>query len=160
MKQSQEAITQQAVQLSATIMSILNGAAGAIVCEEARMTKGEYKTINDPLQRQLERLDIAASEKVGMYSDPVLLFMGLAIWSSRLFRLQKEKGETEGEEKQLDEKSDPKKEERELIYRPPKEKDELKPPEDESQPTAHELPKSIRSMIDDSKAHGQMGDHQ
>jgi flagellar biosynthesis/type III secretory pathway M-ring protein FliF/YscJ len=133
-------------------MSILNGAAGALVCEEARMTKGEYKTINDPLQRQLERLDIAASEKVGMYSDPVLLFMGLAIWSSRLFRLQKEKKEDAHEEQQKSE-AVPEKEKKEAPR-----KVDIKP-EDESQPTAHELPKAIRSMIDDSKAHG-MGEGQ
>jgi len=140
MKQSQAAITEQAVQLSATILAILNGMAGATICEEARMTRGEQKMIADPLQRILERLDIEASEKVGTYSDPVLLFLGLLTWGSRLFRLKKEKSEEDHKENQTDETT--------VKDDPDKELHHEKKSDDENMPTGHDLPKPIRNMID------------
>ncbi len=86
--QSQEKISDQAAQNTVIILAILNSAAGMAFGEEARMTDAEYKMSEEPLQRQLERLDFQAAEMVGSYMDPIVLILGFLGWGSRIWRLK------------------------------------------------------------------------
>lgn len=84
----------EAAQTAVIVIALLDGIGTIFLGENASMQDYERDLIKEPLERILQRMDIVSSEALAKWSDPILLFMGLSAWITRVLRENRER-ETE-----------------------------------------------------------------
>ena len=76
---------QQAEQATTVLLTLLDGAVGLSLGEGARMLPDEQAMIAEPMARIMARLDPGTSAMLEKWTDPVMLFFGLAMWGARIW---------------------------------------------------------------------------
>lgn len=100
--------------------------------ENAAMTQPENKMIGDPLNRMMERLDLDTSQMVGVWTDPIMLLLGLIAWGSRVWRESRKPGDGPSDDRPPEEDPpppDPEEEKRKIPTDKKLSKDNEKDPE-------------------------------
>lgn len=77
----------EANQTAVILLGLLDGIAVLIAGPEAALNSLERDLILAPMERILQKMDITLVEKMGAWSDPILLIMGLTAWASRVYRI-------------------------------------------------------------------------
>jgi hypothetical protein len=80
----------EAAQTAVIVLALLDGTCTIAFGENAGMLDYERELIKEPLERIIQRMDIVSSEALAKWSDPILLFMGLSAWITRVIREKKE----------------------------------------------------------------------
>lgn len=84
---------EQAEQAAAVLLTILDGAVGVMLGEEARMEPHEQQMIVDPLGRIMARMEPGTTELIEKWSDPIILLFGFATWGARLWTIASDHGD-------------------------------------------------------------------
>lgn len=117
--------------------------------ETAAMTQPENKMIEDPLNRMMERLDLDTSKIVGVWTDPIMLLLGLVAWGSRVWRESRKPGDGPSDDRPPDTEPDPEPPEEEKKDEAPKDKkpgkDNEKDPEEQLE--SIDAPDSVREGL-------------
>lgn len=80
----------EAVQTAVILLALLDGIGTIAFGKNAGMLDYEKDMIKEPLERILQRMDITSSAALAKWSDPIMLFMGLSAWITRVAREKKE----------------------------------------------------------------------
>lgn len=80
----------EAAQTAIILLALLDGIGTIAFGKDAGMLDYEKDMIKEPLERILQRMDITSSAALAKWSDPIMLFMGLSAWVTRIAREKKE----------------------------------------------------------------------
>lgn len=87
---SRKLAKKEAQQSAIILLSLIDGLASMAFGPLASMNEFERSTLQEPLERILQRIDLTSSEALAKWSDPILLVMGLTAWASRVMRERQE----------------------------------------------------------------------
>ena len=80
----------EATQTAIILLALLDGIGTIAFGKDAGLLDYEKDMIKEPLERILQRMDITSSAALAKWSDPIMLFMGLSAWVTRIAREKKE----------------------------------------------------------------------
>lgn len=87
---SRKLAKKEAQQSAIILLSLIDGLASMAFGPLASMNEFERLTLQEPLERILQRIDLTSSEALAKWSDPILLVMGISAWASRVIRERQE----------------------------------------------------------------------